>query len=201
MQQINKKKKANTLAEVMIALIIIGVVGAITVPVLKKHAQREETITKLKKGLMSMEQFIDAAILDQGDIMSGMDTKWDMDKLFTKYMVPEMQLARDCSDPDAGESSKCFPSTVYTMDGSTSNITVNSSVVLMDGVAIGNSGMDFYIDINSTNEPNVDGVDVFHYTFENVGRNEAINESGDWKFVPQGYSKQIADNSWKITYW
>lgn len=201
MQQINKKRKGTTLAEVMIALIIIGIIGAITVPVLKKHTQREETITKLKKSLMTMEQLIDAAIIDQGDINNGMDIKWDMDRLFIDYMVPEMQLARDCTATGDADTSKCFPETIYNLDGTESNINVVSAVVLMDGVSIGNNGMDFYVDVNGPTEPNVDGVDVFHYLFTNVGRNEDTNEPGDWKFVPIGYAKDIADASWKIQYW
>ncbi len=209
MQQINKKRKGTTLAEVMIALIIIGIIGAITVPVLKKHTQREETITKLKKSLMTMEQLIDAAIIDQGDINNGMDVRWNMDNLFTRYMIPEMQIARNCSvqdetqggDGTGADTSKCFPDTIYNLDGTESNIAVQNAVVLMDGTSIGNMGMDFYVDLNGPTEPNVDGVDIFHFVFTNVDRNESTNEPGDWKFLPEGHAKEITDANWRINYW
>lgn len=196
--QVTKKHQANTLAEVMVALIILGVVASITVPALRKHTQMEETTTKLKKGLMSLEQLVDAAIIDNGDINNGMDTRWSMNNLFIKYLVPEMQVARDCTD---GNLAPCFPGDIKTMSGDPAAISVTSAVVLLDGIAIANSGMDFYIDINGPELPNVDGVDIFHYKFENVGRNEDTNDPGDWRFTAQGYAKQIAEHSWKINYW
>lgn len=43
------QKFAFTLAEVLIALVIIGVVAAITVPVLFENYKKQETISRLKK--------------------------------------------------------------------------------------------------------------------------------------------------------
>lgn len=184
-----KFRKGNTLAEVMITLIILGVVASLTVPVLKKHTQREETAVKLKKGYMSLEQAIDAAIVDYGDM-----DKWTMGSVFKKYMVPELQSLRDCTSGGVGS---CFPTTVSGMSGG----APNAAIVMMDGIAIANSGMNFFIDVNNVQPPNQMGVDVFQYTLELVGKNDALKEPGDWKFMPKGDAQKVMKDGWKITYW
>ena len=45
----NTIKKAFTMAEVLITLIIIGTIAAVTIPGLKKHASLEENVASLKK--------------------------------------------------------------------------------------------------------------------------------------------------------
>lgn len=182
------KKTANTLAEVMITLIILGVVASLTIPVLKKHTQREETAVKLKKGYMSLEQSIDAAIVDEGDI-----SKWTMSKLFTKYMAPEIQSVKDCT---SGGIAPCFPTAVTGISS-----VPTAAIVMMDGIAIGNNGMNFYIDVNNKALPNQMGVDVFQYTFELVGANAATDDPGDWKFMPKGDALTVMRDGWKIKYW
>jgi type II secretory pathway pseudopilin PulG len=181
-----------TLGEILITLLIIGVVASLTVPVLKKHSQREEYATKLKKAYMTLEQSIDAASLEHGSIMKGTNVKWKMNELFKTYIVPELQVAKDCTSSASG----CV----------TSAVSATSAIMLMDGVAIANnactgsgtsSKCDFYIDINNTAPPNVAGVDIFKYTFEYVG----VDPDKDWKFMPQGDAAKVMNAGWKITYW
>lgn len=187
MEKTKRKLIANTLAEVMIALMIIGVVAGLTVPTLKKHTQRQEYATKLKKGLMTLEQSVDAAIIENGDIENGADVKWTLDELFVKYLRPELQLARDCGSNVAG----CMSATAG----------ASTAVTMLDGIAIGNNGYDFYVDVNGPDLPNLDGVDVFQFKFEKVDAIAGEPGSGDYKFVPQGRAADVMHAGWKITYW
>lgn len=61
-------KKAFTLAEVLITLGIIGVVAAMTLPALVGNYKKKVTVTRLKKFYSTMQQAIQLAEKDYGDI-------------------------------------------------------------------------------------------------------------------------------------
>lgn len=52
------KKRAFTLAEVLIALVIIGVVAAITIPLVHANVQKERTLARTKKAYSVLSQMI-----------------------------------------------------------------------------------------------------------------------------------------------
>ena len=51
-----KRVFAFTLAEVLITLVIIGVIAAITVPVLSANYKSQETVSRLKKAFSTIQQ-------------------------------------------------------------------------------------------------------------------------------------------------
>ena len=55
---IMKKIKAFTLAEVLITLVVIGIIAAITVPVVMANHKKTETAAKLKKFYSTMSNNI-----------------------------------------------------------------------------------------------------------------------------------------------
>ena len=63
----NFRKKAFTLAEVLITLGIIGVVAALTMPSLIAHHRKVATASKLKKFYSTMEQAIRFGEAEYGD--------------------------------------------------------------------------------------------------------------------------------------
>ena len=68
----SKKILAFTLAETLITLVIIGVVSAITVPVLQVKHQKQQTIVELKKAFSDISRAVVMARMDFGDPSS-----WD----------------------------------------------------------------------------------------------------------------------------
>lgn len=90
-----KKINAFTLAEVLITLGIIGVVSAITMPIIVEKHQKVVTITALKKFYTSINQAVKFSILDNGDVScwtfpasynSAQDTVDFLNKYFAKYV-------------------------------------------------------------------------------------------------------------------
>lgn len=133
-----------------------------------------------------MEQAVDAAIITHGPIDNGVDVKWSTGDIFTKYMKPELIYSGECG---AGKTS-CY-----------GGAGPSSSVILLDGIGIGASGTTLYVDVNNGNLPNVDGVDLFTFQFQEIGADATAGTRGDWKIVPQGNAKKVADDGWKIKYW
>ena len=58
---------AFTLAEVLITLGIVGVVAAMTLPVLIQNYQKQATATSLKKAYSELNQVLQRSIADNGD--------------------------------------------------------------------------------------------------------------------------------------
>ena len=61
-----KKIKSFTLAEVLITLVVIGIIAAITVPVVMANHKRTETASKLKKFYSTMLNATKLAELEEG---------------------------------------------------------------------------------------------------------------------------------------
>ena len=78
-------KSGFTLAEVLITLGIIGVVAALTMPVLIANYRKQQTVTQLKKVYSALQQSIQFSQANYGDIDS-----WDWSlggsDFFEKYL-------------------------------------------------------------------------------------------------------------------
>ena len=61
-----KMKHAFTLAEVLITLVIIGVIGALTVPSLIQNTQKQEYVSALKKAYSTLSQAAQQIITEEG---------------------------------------------------------------------------------------------------------------------------------------
>ncbi len=137
------KKRAFTLAEVLITLGIIGVVAAMTLPTLIQKNNDRVTITKLKKFMSVMNSAITMAINENGPIES-----WDLvvsnydeelggatpeakegkDAFLKKYILPYVKYSSYCLYSD----STCKKYDRYSLDG-TSFASWTNRVVLADG--------------------------------------------------------------------
>lgn len=82
-----------TLAEVLITLGIIGVVAAITMPVLIQNYQKKATATSVKKAYSILNQVIESAKADYGD-PSGWDyyEESELTKWVQTYIEPYLQV-------------------------------------------------------------------------------------------------------------
>ena len=72
MERFKLNKKGFTLAETLITLGIIGVVAAITMPMIITKYQKQVTVEKLKKMYNNMNSIMQMAVNDTGDMST-----WD----------------------------------------------------------------------------------------------------------------------------
>lgn len=102
----NLFKSGFTLAEVLITLGIIGVVAAVTLPVLIVNHQKQVVVTGLEKASSELNQILSMAKADYGD-PSGWDyyEKDNLDKWVQTYFEPYVKLI---GSGTCANSHKCF---------------------------------------------------------------------------------------------
>lgn len=177
------KKRAFTLAEVLITLGIIGVVAALTMPSLIAKYKERETVVKLKKMYSVISQAYQQVLNDNGD-----PTNWGLTgtnaasaNIVLARFTPYLKISKNC-----GSASGCFPNVTYKGLNNTNVVNINTSTV-HTGRAILNDGMSIYfyvqskdcnitysgaanvcanvgVDINGFNPPNQLGKDLFDFT-------------------------------------
>ena len=169
------KKKAFTLAEVLITLAIIGIVAALTIPTLLNNYNDKVLETRYKKAvnimtngfklMMSNEQVFDVkdlAIMQCSDIDCYLD---EYKKVF--------KIVRDNSSPDIiqtfGEE--------YTINNQKISFAGNEKYAPIFQTADGisymgmpqSSEINFYADLNGRSEPNTFGKDMFMFSLSGNG--------------------------------
>ncbi len=193
------RKIAFTLAEVLITLGIIGVVAALTVPVLVQKYNEKATVAKLKKIYSVLSQAFTRAVAENGQpetwgvrvpystnengsIDSEASGKLGIEKaiLLTNIMIPYLKTAKVCYT----ESGCWYDDKVYAMngkqyDGYTGERPNLSKVLLYGGTMIG-FGIQFssesaknigwvLVDVNGSKKPNKYGNDIFEFAIFNKG--------------------------------
>ena len=182
------KFKAFTLAEALIALTIVAIIAALSVPVLKRDNFRAQMEVGAKKGYYALNAALDRAIAKDFKFED-----WAAGNTFSQKMLPELNIMKSCSGGD-----ECFKST---------DITVNSSYILADGVSIGSNGAIMYVDANGPDEPNLEGVDIYKFQLKRIVDAETNNVT--LKIEPDDTSlgegresaADLVQNGWKITAW
>ena len=175
-----KNKKAFTLAEVLITLGIIGVVAAMTLPVLVANYQKQATVAKLKKVYSILNQ-----AYKMSESENGFSEEWgneiqeinteNVQKYVQRYWLPYLKVIGECSK--SGDCS--YPDNVMALDKNpdgTVDLVGNNryTLILADGTLIAfvpfswdgknqiiNGDQKFYVDINGAQRPNMLGKDVF----------------------------------------
>ena len=175
------KNIAFTLAEILITLGIIGVVAALTIPMLITKYQKIQTVSKLKKFYSTLNQAIMLSEEDNGNVGSWsifsatQDTQHEHGRQGIEYLAPYMAGSTKkyayYSNIDAygkvdevvnmaGVSSGDAPMSRYylmTADGMYISFGISSWAPVMPFVII-------QVDINGRNKPNVFGKDVFYFS-------------------------------------
>ena len=222
-----KKKFAFSLAEVLIALVIIGVVAAITVPVLFENYKKQETISRLKKAYSVISNGLRMSQTENGPFSSweiGADMT-DVEGYFNKYWVPYFQnITKYNWAKDLGyEDNFCWTN----LNGRRIGWQVKSDdsrilFTLADGTVVfyprnttdsdGNPAYTryFYVDINGSKTPNVIGKDVFIFNvvdYDNLkpycyGRNETVINNNCKKSISENNTNcctaKIMYDGWQI---
>lgn len=196
-------KLAFTLAEVLITIGIIGVIAAITIPILINEYQIKLTITALKKDYSILSQAYSRATQDNGspdtwNLIAAGDGTGATNML--NILAPYLSLAKNC-----GTNTGCFPTNVdyKTLYGSSFGIfdtqTITAKAQLIDGtplsvyihspncsnsygssLALSNVCADIEFDTNGFKGPNQNGVDSFTFYVTKYG------------IVPRGSSQETS---------
>lgn len=165
------KRYGFTLAEVLITLGIIGVVAAMTMPVLIGNYQKTQTVTQLKKLYSGLLQSMEFSKSQYGDIENW---EWDLPtkEFFYKYFANNLKVLKYCENDnniacwnDLGAMG--MNGTMYTYNP----ILVRDwhTLILSDGTMLAiikqdNTHIHFDVDLNGKKAPNTLGKDIFMFT-------------------------------------
>ncbi len=174
---IKKSKKAFTLAETLLTMMVIGVIAALTIPSMKSHSEMNAIIAQTQKAYLTAQSATKAIEAEHGDL-----ELWPWNNLVTirNYYKEVMNTV-----PNGTWSSY----QVYQLNGSSwSNITPNTYFKTTDnmnwyiydwsrGTDVGNSRIYgvIHVDVNGETGPNRVGVDVHAFTISSDG----ISPMGD----------------------
>lgn len=198
----HRNKKAFTLAEVLITLGIIGVVAALTIPTLIGNYKKIQTVTQLKKVYSAIQQSIQLAQNEYGDI-----TDWDWtlntNDFFLKYLALNFKVIKNCSNKkDCWNSDGSYTLQGKLYDNPWNNINYYK-IQLSDGTFIAyekqnNQHVHIDIDLNGTKAPNTFGKDIFIMTltakdFKDSYHN--ISKAGIYMFGHGLTAEQITSNT------
>ncbi len=187
----NKNKKAFTLAEVLITIGIIGIVAAMTIPVILVQNRERENTAKLKKAYSSMTQAIIRATIDYGTpnfwVLTAKDSEVGANNI-VKILSPYFNINKICS-----EDLNCWPdvTTKKLNLSSDDNFKTNSkyagfttnegthyafniespdcSAVYGTTKALKNVCATLTVDVNGSKNPNQFGYDIFKFYLTKYG--------------------------------
>ena len=168
------KKAAFTLAEVLITLGIIGVVAAITIPMLITKYQKFQTVTRLKGIYSQLSQAIRLSEDENGDL-SGWDLSapdW-FDRYLASYVKASKIKLKDVNDGDSifykqlsgARENGLAILTGAELGGSSSYLLLNGAQIFVaDTYRLSSESAGMIIDINGAfTPPNQFGKDTFYF--------------------------------------
>lgn len=192
---INKIKKAFTLVEVLVALLIVGVVSSIVIPTIINDTQNQEYAVLLKKDVGTLSQASKMLMMNNGGTLAGLfNNEDDMQDKFGNYIV----FTKKCTWDEPG----CFyegTNTWKTLHGDygwlnhssyPTAILSNNAIVMFyldqsdceysNGIGpIQHSCGWMHIDVNGFKGPNVLGRDLFGLWITKTGI-YPFGIVGDW---------------------
>jgi len=166
--------KGFTLAETLIALVVVGIVAAVTVPTLVARYQKDQTLTQLKRGYSALAQTTNRAIADNGPIATwefgGGDSGNAAIAFLNKYVVPYMSVmkAPERKNSKWNVTYVNLDNSKLSLDASTVRFILNDGTTIYSRTSEKNNGekrVNFNIDINGDKKPNKVGRDLFYFTY------------------------------------
>ena len=187
------KKFGFTLAEVLITLGIIGVVAAITIPVLINKFLDTSRITALKKAYSILSQATLSIIAEQGSPdnwgLKDRDAE-SIDKVYNYYksyikVLGECNYVSECFNVPVvfldnsilysdDESAVSFEQRYFrTVDGIVIAMDISDGSLFFNNIGVNiaplNATVWFRVDVNGPKKPNKVGYDIFHFVLTNSG--------------------------------
>lgn len=207
------RKYGFSLAEVLIALTIIGVIAAITIPIAINNYTTEQTVAKLKKAYSSVEQALRMSQATNGPLST-----WDFtirgDKFISTYLYPYLHLKEGKIEELNNTTQykfinrKPYTNALLSMNGYYIALS-DGAILIVDGwydASLHRRGI--AIDLNGYKKPNILGIDVFQYYISENGLitpcydqdMTAVNNDCNKSSSDGGRccSDRIMRNSWQI---
>ncbi len=205
------KRFAFTLTELTVALGIIGVVSALTIPAIVHNYQANAYTVKLRKVLNEISAAADLLITEEGK------QHLDQTSLFTSptgvadFFNNKFKVIRTCPASTTG----CFQGTYRTINGGSSSFRCgNAHYMLANSASIcplllpranHTSLLLFEIDTNGPDAPNIGGRDMFYVALDSdaqidVAPQTARSGSCTNSFAGQGCYQRLINNNWKMNY-
>ncbi len=196
-----KSKSGFTLAETLITLVIIGVVAALTVPNAIIRHQKEETATKLKKAYSTIAQTTYKAIADNGPISTWAVELTQSKEFAEKYLIPYLNVGKVCGYDNTGgchfqyaslkepKNFSDYPNNYYKIILQDGTVLMFIAIKTPPAAPFQMSYTSIVVDINGQKKPNVEGKDVFWFTYYIDDDETPLggeNKSG--KLLPNGSS-------------
>ena len=197
----SSRKTAFTLAEVLITLGIIGVVAALTLPVITEKVNEIIMVNKLKKVYSVLSQamlYTAAADGDYSSLSLQNGSIQSTEQWYRKALKPQLHITKECIN-----TTGCWAKGVKTLNGAKPyasmgdkgigddiivfrtndgyNVSIDAYSYSAEGrfgVKLKNTGNDYLVvfaDVNGDKKPNLVGKDIFMFIF-----------SPDIGFVPAG---------------
>lgn len=178
-----KFKLGFTLAETLIALAVVGVISAMTIPTLMNNYSKKTQAAAAHKFVSQLEDVLSAHLAEKNA-----ETLWEA-KLRSASDVKQLfkdnfRIVTDCG----ATSTPCFADAYGSISGAAGDVTLfGNAISLSSGASVGLSGLDssytsfnskldknvnhrygrIYFDVNGKKEPNIAGRDLFvGYIFE-----------------------------------
>lgn len=175
-----------TLPEILIALGIIGIVAAITIPIVMQVSQKQQLIAALKENAAIITSAGLSVASENGGTFEELCSNWNSSCLL-KAFQPYLKVHRTCPTSARGD---CWPNNSYSLYQYNIGITdstvgsynseVKAVAVLLNGACVsfvssaneygkcGSNCGTIYIDVNCMKGPNTLGKDLFlFYIFKN----------------------------------
>lgn len=206
-------KKAFTLAEVLLTIVIIGVVAAMTLPPLIANWRERQTVEKVYVFYSKISQATQRLIHEEGDpghwltaSTNSSVREANVNILINKYRK-YLKILTDCS-----KKTEFCVAPVYkeTFSGTTHNFLGNSvryNLILVDGSAVSffaestfkkkpqnrnkTSYVTIYYDVNGRRPPNVLGKDMFQFD---------LTEDGIYAYSDTEFRQRVLQG-WYDSYW
>lgn len=193
------EKKGFTLAEILITLSVIGVIAALTIPVLTKNFEEAQNKTRFKKVFSNISQAVQMILSENNGTLNGKFETRNFHKTFCNYLKCT-KTCENISSTDIRELG-CWHAqgSSYYLNRTVEDTGMQDGVVLQDGTLIGfydrsandgdklcdNESGDYnnicgwaYVDVNGFRGPNTFGKDMFLiFILENRAAPAGVSQS------------------------
>lgn len=184
----SNKKKAFTLPEMMITISVIGIVAALTFPMLVTSYQKKTTLSQLQKVFQDLNAAMKIAVADAK--LEDLDYKLSPYKFFKKYMTSVLVVSETTMSELKSRGIKYrqisgAEETALAIMGANAskthivNLSNGAQLFLTDIDSTTPSNRTIYLDINGFGMPNTFGKDCYMLVITKKGNNVVFHNTDD----------------------
>ena len=216
-------KNGFTLSEILIALTVVGIISAVTVPVTISNYQRKALVLDLKKAYLDMDYNL--TIL-QSENLRGKLSSSRFGKTKTEvrdFLNENFKVTKNCDET----AQPCFASSYKSISKTSEDLSLSggSCILTKSGYALyvipapdSSQPAVVYIDVNGAEPPNTGGRDMFKfniyedYSIDVISPDEKLTGTAKTtretlftkncttSTVGQGCIGKLINDDWKINY-